>query len=208
MNTGMMLCKTDFGATRARLAISKSAWWKVCGLSDASRQSQRNGSKFLGHKRTSDYVHQYIQADASERRLTCCLNQTKLRVCFAVLKRQNFTWAVADAFCMHDISSCSMYATPAVGRPSECETLLKVSSRQEMRSLSPGRVIPLRTSAKKAKDSKESAPETSSLQQQFSTGTDTKRGGGSLGYLSSLCRAVGRIFGRGLKLSNKLDEQL
>ena len=172
----MILCRTDFGATRARLAMSKSAWWKVCGLSDASRQSQRNDSQFLGHKQTSDYVHQYIQADASERRLTCCLNQTKLRVCFAVLKRQNFTWAVADAFCMHDISSCSMYATPAVGRPSECETLLKVSSRQEMRSLFPGRVIPLRTSTKKAKDSNESAPETSSLQQRFRTGTDTEVG--------------------------------
>ncbi len=80
---------------------------------------------------------------------------------------RNFTWAAADAFCMHDISSCSMYATPAVGRPSECETLLKVSRRQEMRSLSPGRVILLMTSARNAKDSNDSELETSPLPEWF-----------------------------------------
>ena len=87
VNTGMMLCKTDFGATRARLAMSKSAWWKVCGLSDAIRRSQRNDNQFV-RKQTSDYIHQYIHADASEGRLTSNLDPIRLRVCFAVLKRQ------------------------------------------------------------------------------------------------------------------------
>ena len=75
----------------------------------------------------------------------------------------DFTWAAFDAFCTHNISSCSMYAMPAIGRPSELETSLRVPSRHEMRSLSPGRGIPLRTSARNAKHAKGSAPEGSSL---------------------------------------------
>jgi hypothetical protein len=64
---------------------------------------------------------------------------------------------------MHDISSCSMYELPTVGRPSKRETSFRVSSRQEMRSLSPGRGTPLRTSARNAKLSKGSVADAYTL---------------------------------------------
>ena len=60
-----------------------------------------------------------------------------------------------------------MYATPAIGRPSELDTSLRVSSKQEIKSLSPGRGMPLRISARNAKHSKGSAPGASSLHQVF-----------------------------------------
>jgi hypothetical protein len=59
--------------------MSKSAWWKVCGLSDAIRRSQRNDNQFV-RKQTSDYIHQYIHADASEGRLTSNLDPIRLRL--------------------------------------------------------------------------------------------------------------------------------
>ena len=82
-----------------------------------------------------------------------------------------------------------MYATPAVGRPSERETSFRVSSRQEMRSLSPGRGIPLRTSARSAKHSKGSAPEASSLHQRLSA---KKQRRGSAANSATLARFVAR----------------
>jgi hypothetical protein len=76
-----------------------------------------------------------------------------------------------------------MYATPAVGRPSECETLLRVSKRQEMRSLSPGMVIPLRTSARNAKDPRVSVPEESSLHEGWGLPPRTRKETGRLTQL-------------------------
>lgn len=49
---------------------------------------QRNSSQVLGRKQTSDNVHQYVHADASERCLACSLDPMRLRVRLAVLKRQ------------------------------------------------------------------------------------------------------------------------
>lgn len=91
---------------------------------------------------------------------------------------------------MHDISSCSMYATPAVGRPSERETLLRVSKRQEMRSLSPGRGIPMRTSTRNAKDPNDSAPEISSLYECFIAESRRK---GEVAHSATLARLVTRV---------------
>ena len=58
-----------------------------------------------------------------------------------------------------------------------------------MRSLSPGRGIPLRTSARNAKDTNESAPETSSLYQQFIA--DTKKRS-ETAHSATLARLVAR----------------
>ena len=52
------------------------------------RDSQQNSSQFLGRKQTSDNVHQYVHADASERCLACSLDPMGLRVCFVVRERQ------------------------------------------------------------------------------------------------------------------------
>jgi hypothetical protein len=50
------------------------------------RDSQRNSNQLLGRKQTSDNVHQYVHADASESCLACSLDPMRLRVCFAVLE--------------------------------------------------------------------------------------------------------------------------
>ena len=83
-----------------------------------------------------------------------------------------------------------MYATPAVGRPSERETLLRVSRRQEMRSLSPGRGIPVRASTRNAKDSNDSTSETSSLYEWFITERQRK---GEAAHSATLVRLVARV---------------
>ena len=106
---------------------------------------------------------------------------------------------------MHDISSCSIYAIPVVGRPSECETLLRVSRRQEMRSLSPGREMPLRTSTKNAKEPRDSGLPASTLHQSISEKTE-KRQGSLLDYFSSLSCTEGHIVGLGPQLSHQLNE--
>jgi hypothetical protein len=117
-----------------------------------------------------------------------------------------FTCAVADAFCIHDISSCSMYATPTIRRPSECETLLRASRRQEMRSLSPGREMPLRTSAKNVNEPKDSELSAPTLHQSINSKQAERRENGLLGHFSSLSRAIGRIVRLGLQLRHQLDE--
>ena len=83
-----------------------------------------------------------------------------------------------------------MYATPAVGCPSECETFLRVSRRQEIRSLSPGRGIPARASTRNANDPNDSASETSSLYESFIAERQRK---GEAAHSATLARLVARV---------------
>ena len=49
--------------------------------------SQQDNSCLLDDGQTSNNVHQYVETDASERRLACILHMIKLRTSFPVLKR-------------------------------------------------------------------------------------------------------------------------
>jgi hypothetical protein len=75
-----------------------------------------------------------------------------------------------------------------------------------MRSLSPGREIPLRTSTKKAKEPEDSGLSTSALRYQVNNRQSERRQNNSLNHFNSLSRAVERIVRLRLQLSHQLDE--